>query len=460
MQWVPKCDTLHQLIRENRESENIALNDEHKRMLRLAPDFDTLTLLQKLECFEFALSKTSGADLRRLLWIKSPSSEVWLVRRTNYTRSLAVMSMVGYILGLGDRHPSNLMLHRRTGKLVHIDFGDCFEVAQHREKYPEKIPFRLTRMLVKAMGVSGIEGTFRGACENVMRVLRVHRDSVMAMLEAFLYDPLINWRLLGVADSATSGDVKKKNNKKKKTAKDKTDDDDLSAAMKRSSVVRKISTMSTKQSGVAAAIATRTDTSAPAVSKVSTLPPSVGDADERMTTPTSVEDEEKNSEDEDDENISDFRRGRAVPTPSKAGGGVKRREDGVGEVASVHRATNVAASLRVLKSLASLAESVRLKEGGKNGSTIRESKAGVVGSMAQSSRMSLRKALDQEGPPPGETLNKRAVQAIQRVRDKLSGWDFGKDRRLDVDEQVERLIQQATSRKNLCQCYIGWCPFW
>lgn len=61
--------------------------------------------------------------------------------------------MVGYILGLGDRHPSNLMLDRVTGKVVHIDFGDCFEVAMHRDKFPEKVPFRLTRMLTHAMEV-------------------------------------------------------------------------------------------------------------------------------------------------------------------------------------------------------------------------------------------------------------------------------------------------------------------
>jgi FKBP12-rapamycin complex-associated protein len=96
----------------------------------MAPDYEKLTLQQKVEVFEYALENTTGQDLYKVLWLKSKNAEVWLDRRTNYTRSLAVMSMVGYILGLGDRHPSNLMLDRVTGKVIHIDFGDCFEVRQ------------------------------------------------------------------------------------------------------------------------------------------------------------------------------------------------------------------------------------------------------------------------------------------------------------------------------------------
>ena len=65
-----------------------------------------------------------------------------------------------------------------------------------REKFPEKIPFRLTRMLIKAMEVSGIEGNYRTTCENTMRVLRASKDSLMAILEAFVYDPLISFKLL------------------------------------------------------------------------------------------------------------------------------------------------------------------------------------------------------------------------------------------------------------------------
>ena len=65
-----------------------------------------------------------------------------------------------------------------------------------REKYPEKVPFRLTRMMVKAMEVSGVEGNYRFTCQSVLRVCREHKDSLMAMLEAFVHDPLINWRLV------------------------------------------------------------------------------------------------------------------------------------------------------------------------------------------------------------------------------------------------------------------------
>ena len=106
------------------------------------------------------------------------------------------MSMVGYILGLGDRHPSNLMMSRKTGKIIHIDFGDCFEVAMKREKFPEKVPFRLTRMLIKALEVSGIEGTFRLICIKVMELLRLNKDSLLAILGSFIHDPLISFRLM------------------------------------------------------------------------------------------------------------------------------------------------------------------------------------------------------------------------------------------------------------------------
>lgn len=62
-------------------------------------------------------------------------------------------------------------------------------------------------------------------------------------------------------------------------------------------------------------------------------------------------------------------------------------------------------------------------------------------------------------PDAREVQNARAVEVLSRVKEKLTGRDFGKEE-LDVDAQVEKLIQQAVSLENLCQHYIGWCSFW
>jgi FKBP12-rapamycin complex-associated protein len=50
--------------------------------------------------------------------------------------------------------------------------------------------------IAEAPQVSGIEGSYRNTCEISMRVLRDNKVSLMAVLEAFVYDPLINWRLM------------------------------------------------------------------------------------------------------------------------------------------------------------------------------------------------------------------------------------------------------------------------
>ena len=60
----------------------------------MAPDYEHMCLMQKIEVFEYALDNTTGQDLYRVLWLKSKNSEAWLDRRSNYSRSLAVMSMV------------------------------------------------------------------------------------------------------------------------------------------------------------------------------------------------------------------------------------------------------------------------------------------------------------------------------------------------------------------------------
>ena len=60
--WVPNCDTLHDLVRDFRESRKIMLNVEHKLMQQIAPNnsYKTLMHINKLEVFLHAYPKRLG----------------------------------------------------------------------------------------------------------------------------------------------------------------------------------------------------------------------------------------------------------------------------------------------------------------------------------------------------------------------------------------------------------------
>ncbi|GFR43088.1 hypothetical protein Agub_g4095, partial [Astrephomene gubernaculifera] len=123
-----------------------------------------------------------------------PAPAAWLSAQAAYTRSTAAASMAGYLLGLGDRHSGNVLLHGATGQVVHIDLGIAFEQG-HFLLTPELVPFRLTRDVVDGMGVSGVEGPFRRCCEETLRVLRSHSESLLTVIEVVLHDPLHKWSL-------------------------------------------------------------------------------------------------------------------------------------------------------------------------------------------------------------------------------------------------------------------------
>ncbi|XP_022251192.1 serine-protein kinase ATM-like [Limulus polyphemus] len=123
-----------------------------------------------------------------------PEPAVWFERRLAYTQSVATCSIVGHILGLGDRHVQNILIDKSTAEMIHIDLGVAFEQGKLLPT-PETVPFRLTRDVIDGMGVSGVEGVFRRCCEKTMEVMRKSQESLLTILEVLLYDPLYVWTL-------------------------------------------------------------------------------------------------------------------------------------------------------------------------------------------------------------------------------------------------------------------------
>ncbi|EOD44373.1 Phosphatidylinositol 3-/4-kinase catalytic [Neofusicoccum parvum] len=135
----------------------------------------------------------------------------WFEKRLAYTRSTAAISILGHVLGLGDRHCHNILLDQQSGEAVHIDLGVAFEAGRVLP-VPEVVPFRLTRDIVDAMGYTGVEGVFRRCCEFTLDTLRDERDSIMTILNVLRYDPLYSWSVSPLKAKKMQEEQQKDNN--------------------------------------------------------------------------------------------------------------------------------------------------------------------------------------------------------------------------------------------------------
>ncbi|KAL1193295.1 Serine/threonine-protein kinase ATR [Cardamine amara subsp. amara] len=127
-------------------------------------------------------------------WFLTTFSEpaAWFRSRVAYAHTTAVWSMVGHVVGLGDRHGENILFDSTSGDCVHVDFSCLFDKGLQLEK-PELVPFRLTQNMIDGLGMTGYEGIFMRVCEITLTVLRTHRETLMSILETFIHDPLVEW---------------------------------------------------------------------------------------------------------------------------------------------------------------------------------------------------------------------------------------------------------------------------
>ena len=129
-------------------------------------------------------------------WIADhfPSPEIWYEAKMNFIKSTAIWSMIGYIIGLGDRHGDNILIHAHTGEVTHVDFDCIFEKGKTLPT-AEIVQFRMTTNIAGSLGTLGPQGVFKHYFKRLIKFFHEHIDDIVGSLDSFIYDPLIDFRM-------------------------------------------------------------------------------------------------------------------------------------------------------------------------------------------------------------------------------------------------------------------------
>ncbi|KAG8530063.1 uncharacterized protein KY384_005545 [Bacidia gigantensis] len=184
IEWVDGLRTLRDILLNIYKQKNVHINyGEIRNLLN-----ESISAPNKLPIFTKKVISHFPPVFHEWFVEMFPEPGSWFAARLRYTRSCAVMSIVGHVLGLGDRHGENILFEEGNGGTFHVDFNCLFDKGLTFEK-PELVPFRLTHNIVDAFGAYGHEGPFRKTCELTNRICRQNEDTLMTILETFLYDP-------------------------------------------------------------------------------------------------------------------------------------------------------------------------------------------------------------------------------------------------------------------------------
>lgn len=167
----------------------------------------TLSALQNVEMCEKLSRISPGEELLECIWRSAPAVSRWVRTSDAVTQSYAGHAVFGYIAGLENRHPGNILLEKDTGLMSIIDFSSIFRKSRRDPKRAEQVPIRMTRAIRNLMDGANPYGLFQLSCEKIMEFLWERRPLVMMQLMVALPDTpphlleYVNDRLRGI-DSA------------------------------------------------------------------------------------------------------------------------------------------------------------------------------------------------------------------------------------------------------------------
>jgi len=126
-----------------------------------------------------------------MLKLSSGLQQFYLLR-TNFCTSYSVVSIMQWILGIGDRHMGNYLICLKSGNIIPIDFGYSFGIAVTHAPNPELVQLRLTPQIRTLLGLN-LNGLYRELMITVLKTLRDNSEILMSTLDIIVQEPVQDW---------------------------------------------------------------------------------------------------------------------------------------------------------------------------------------------------------------------------------------------------------------------------
>jgi hypothetical protein len=144
------------------------------------------------DCFTLKSISVKNYTLQNFILDHNKDDKISTIKE-RFAKSLAISSCLSFILGLGDRHSSNIMLSKK-GQIIHIDYGYILENPIHSTILNHPV-IRISNEMIDFLG--GVNGDyyqlFKQYIINVFDIMRLYSDIIINYYSILGKENIINW---------------------------------------------------------------------------------------------------------------------------------------------------------------------------------------------------------------------------------------------------------------------------